>query len=245
MARKIALIADIHANDVALASVLEVIARDGVDDFVCLGDVAGTGPQPKAVIERVRSLECRMVRGNVDDFLLDPTRDRDSEDDFTATIADIDEWCLGQLDSNDLEFVSSFEPVVDLKLDGGKSLLCYHGSPASNNDVIKETTPDEDLERMFVGRDHALYAGGHTHFQMLRRFRTAMVINPGSVGMAYDRTQGDVLFAPWAEYALLTASGDGLSVDYRRVPYDKSLVAQAVAESGMPHAQWLAAEWSR
>jgi hypothetical protein len=37
----------------------------------------------------------------------------------------------------------------------------------------------------------------------------------------------------------------GLSIDLRRVEYDKSLIAEAVRSSGMPHAEWLATEWSR
>ena len=44
---RIALISDLHANEVALAAVLADIARVGVDQIVCLGDVATLGPHPE------------------------------------------------------------------------------------------------------------------------------------------------------------------------------------------------------
>jgi predicted phosphodiesterase len=48
---RIALISDIHANEVALRAVLAEIRRTGVDQVICLGDVATLGPRPNAVIE--------------------------------------------------------------------------------------------------------------------------------------------------------------------------------------------------
>jgi predicted phosphodiesterase len=44
---------------------------------------------------------------------------------------------------------------------------------------------------------HAIFAGGHTHFAMVCRFGAAFVINPGSVGMAYDRTGPADVFLKW------------------------------------------------
>jgi predicted phosphodiesterase len=244
---RVALIADVHANDMALERVLDAIGRDGVDGIVCLGDVAGTGPQPAAALERLRATGCRTVMGNVDDLMLHPVRSPADEDEFLGRFLDIDEWCRAQLDRTLLDYVASFEALVEVALDDDRSLLCYHGSPRSFNDVIRDTTPGEELDGYFAGRECALYAGGHTHFQMLRRHRTALVVNCGSVGMAYDRTHPDaeVRLASWAEYALVSSDRGGLSVDLRRVAYDKGEVARAVRASGMPHADWLADEWSR
>ena len=44
---RVALLSDIHDNDVALRAVLADIKRQGVDQIVCLGDVATLGPPPK------------------------------------------------------------------------------------------------------------------------------------------------------------------------------------------------------
>ena len=68
---RIALISDIHANEVALRAVLVEIRRTGVDQIICLGDVATLGPRPNAVIEILGELGCRCIMGNHDEFLLD------------------------------------------------------------------------------------------------------------------------------------------------------------------------------
>jgi predicted phosphodiesterase len=55
----IALIADIHGNLTALEAVLEALAHEHPDQIVCLGDVAATGPQPREVLDRLRTLAVR------------------------------------------------------------------------------------------------------------------------------------------------------------------------------------------
>jgi hypothetical protein len=68
---RIALISDIHADEAALRAVLADIRRTGVDQVICLGDVATLGPRPNAVIEILGELGCRCIMGNHDEFLLD------------------------------------------------------------------------------------------------------------------------------------------------------------------------------
>ena len=48
---RVALISDLHSNLVAVRAVLADIRRTGVDQIICLGDVANLGPAPNAVIE--------------------------------------------------------------------------------------------------------------------------------------------------------------------------------------------------
>jgi predicted phosphodiesterase len=60
---RIALISDIHANEVALRAVLTVIHRTGVDQIICLGDVATLGPRPNTVIEILGEPDCLCIMG--------------------------------------------------------------------------------------------------------------------------------------------------------------------------------------
>ena len=69
---RIALISDLHGNEVALKAVLTDITRIGADQIISLGDVACLGPQPSAVIQMLQDLGCTCVLGNHDEFLLDP-----------------------------------------------------------------------------------------------------------------------------------------------------------------------------
>jgi predicted phosphodiesterase len=63
---RIALIADIHGNVVALDEVLAELEEKAVDQIVCLGDVAAGGPRPVETLERLRELDCPVVMGNAD-----------------------------------------------------------------------------------------------------------------------------------------------------------------------------------
>ena len=70
---RIGLIADIHGNLIALETVLAELAREPLDQMVCLGDVAALGPQPGEALARLRALGCPVVMGNTDAWLLAPS----------------------------------------------------------------------------------------------------------------------------------------------------------------------------
>ena len=89
-------------------------------------------------------------------------------------------------------------------------------------------------------------AGGHTHLQMARQIDEAMLINPGSVGMAYDRTAEDkVELAAWAEYAVLMLAEDAFRVELRKVAFDVEAHRTAIRRSGMPYADFWTSAWAR
>ncbi len=69
---RIALISDIHGNEIALRTVLKEIDEEAVDAIYCLGDVAPLGPHPRETIDIVRSRGIPCVMGNHDEFLLLP-----------------------------------------------------------------------------------------------------------------------------------------------------------------------------
>ena len=67
---RIALVADVPGNAVALDVVLARLDTEQPDHIVCLGDVATPGPDPIGVIGRLRALNCSVVMGNWDEWLL-------------------------------------------------------------------------------------------------------------------------------------------------------------------------------
>jgi predicted phosphodiesterase len=245
MSLTIALIADIHGNLAAFDAVLDALAREQLDQIVCLGDVAAMGPQPHEVLHRLRGLSCPVVMGNADAELLDPASMETTNDD-ARRFADITHWGAAQLDDADRDFISSLRPTVELSLGSGGSLLCCHGSPRGYNDVIVATTPDDDLDGMIAGHDATIIAGGHTHVRLLRAYQGREIVNPGSVGLAYQFfPDGSVRVPPWAEFAILSYADDAsVSVSFRRVSYDRDATVRAMAEREMPHAAWWAADWS-
>jgi predicted phosphodiesterase len=245
--RRIALISDMHGNAVGLDAVLAELRTERFDAVVCLGDVAQGGPQPAACVDRLRELGCRCVFGNSDEFLLtlDPGAEALDEERLARLVA-VGEWSAQQLGRERLDFLRNFEPTVGIELDGGRSLLCFHGSPSSNEDVILPDTQREDVERMIGGRSADVFAGGHVHLQWIRRLGRSAWFCVGSAGLAYEHGVPDdeLRFDPWAEFAVLTSEAGRLGVEFRRVAFDAEKVVRAYRESGMPDAERSAAMWS-
>lgn len=96
--QKLAILADIHGNLLALEAVLAKIDAECIEHVVCLGDIATLGPQPREVIARLRALGCSVVMGDIDAILLALQRDEstitmrdDGRDGWTNE--DFDRWC--------------------------------------------------------------------------------------------------------------------------------------------------------
>lgn len=245
----IAIISDIHGNAVALEAALADIAAEGIDQIVCLGDVAATGPQPREVLARLRALGCPVVMGNTDDWLLRPTTG-EAGDELSRHFEEFDQWCAAQLTDDDRAYLRTFQPTIQVSLGPAGMLLGYHGSPRSYSDVVLPTTPDDAIDQMFEGFRAAIMVGGHTHRPMLRRHRDVILLNPGSVGRSLNPVApaDQVRNAPWAEYAVVEAERGRLRVDLRRVAFDFEEWARTMRASGAPEAEWWIAgrrgEWA-
>jgi predicted phosphodiesterase len=212
---RLALISDQHANDVAFRAALEDIERIGVDDIVCLGDVAQGGDEPAATLDRLAAVGCDTVLGNADAFLLEvPT---DSNEPVTEQQLARREWTLSQLDATHLDQIRSFAPFLGREIEGVR-MLFFHASPRNYEDVLLPEFGDDALQP-FLGQDAALLAGGHTHLQWTRRIGGALFVNPGSVGLSWDRHTDPPVLRSLAEWALVTVTDGSVAVEFRQVPY--------------------------
>ncbi len=241
---RIALISDIHANEVALQAVLDDIEKIGVDQLVCLGDVATLGPAPGAVLQTLQGLGCPCIMGNHDEFLLNPPLIHT----YTTSpkvLAAVD-WCRSQLSGEALDFLHTFQPHLTIPLEGQATLLLFHGSPQSHMDNILSTTSPEALDEWLGGRQAAVMAGGHTHIQMLRQHRGTLLVNPGSVGQPFEEfvVGKPPKLLPHAEYATIEATPRGITVTLRRVSLDKSVLRAAVGACEHPLRDWMLQQYA-
>ena len=239
---RIALVSDMHGNDLAFAAAVADLQRVGVDRIVCLGDALQGGAQPAQVAARLRDLECEVVLGNADALLLEVPAD--SPEPVTERLLEVREWTLRELGESGLELIRSFTPTVEVDEDAAR-ILCFHGSPRSYDDVLIPEWESATLEPFLDHGGFDLLAGGHTHKQWSRVLDGALFVNPGSVGLAYDhhQPQDDFRLTPVAEYAIVFVDRLGLGVEFRRVPYSYEELQAAILESGRPHADEFAAEW--
>jgi len=241
-AMRVGLISDIHGNLPALEAVLARLDGEELDRVICLGDIC-FGPQAHECLELVRARGWPVILGNWDSWSIEGFPRAD--DPVGIMLYEIGAWWATLLDDDDRDYVSSFVPTLELSLDGGLRMLCFHGSPQSFSDWIFATTPDSELEEMFAGHEASILVGGHTHLQMLRRFGPSMIVNPGSVGQPFSQWwPRPIQVAHWAEYGVIDSSGERVGVELRRVPYDVERLLSFLEQSGMPHARWWIDSWN-
>jgi putative phosphoesterase len=235
---RIALISDIHANEVALRAVLAEIRRIGVDQVICLGDVATLGPRPNAVIEILGELGCRCIMGNHDEFLLDAelVHTYSAAPQVVASI----NWSRCRLSRVELDFLRGFERSCEITL-AKSTVQLFHGSPRSHMEDILASTPPEALDAMLAGTTATVLAGGHTHIQMLRQHHGRLLVNPGSVGLPFkDYVAGRTpTILSHAEYAMIEEFDGVIGVSLRRLPLDKGELRQAQSDTEHPLGPWL------
>lgn len=232
----IALISDIHGNVVGLDAVLAELDRLRPDRVVCLGDVAATGPAPRECIARLRERGWPVVRGNTDDTLLRMAAGEEgaSDDPHKA----IDAWCAAQLEGDDLAFLRSLQPVIAFAVEG-KAVCCAHGSPRSYDDGVLPETPEAEFAPWLERHPAFLYAGGHTHVAMLRRYREGFLVNPGSVGLPFTHlADGSATTPGWAEFGVVRVDGGSVAIELRRIPVDRGRALALARERNMPHLNW-------
>lgn len=240
-----ALISDLHGNEVALRSVLDHIDRHGVDQVVCLGDVATLGPRPGEVIELIEEAGCVCVMGNHDTFLLDPDAIAGYVE--APVILDSVAWCRARLRRSDRRLLSAFRPTIELPLEGDGLMLACHGSPRSSTEDLLATTPTEEVEQMLSGHDVGVLACGHTHVQMLRQHRGRLLVNPGSVGLPFKEPispgRAPRILAH-AEYAVVESKGASIGITLHRVELDRAALRNALVDTDLPLRNALLKEYT-
>jgi putative phosphoesterase len=210
---RVAALADVHGNSVALEAVLADVARETVDLVVFCGDLTW-GPLPRETLALVRGLAtpARFVRGNAERALEEDEGERA-------------EWLRGLHSASDRELLRGFEEAVVVEIDGlGATRFC-HGSPRSDEEFVTERTPVERVREFLDGVFERVVVTAHTHVSHDRRVDAVRLVNPGSVGMPYEGRLG-------AYWALL-----GRDVEHRRTEYDVERAAALYRASGDPLAE--------
>jgi putative phosphoesterase len=225
---RVAIFSDIHSNLYALERVLESIERESVDLMLCGGDLVGYGPFPNEVINVVRERKIPTLMGNYDDgvgFNRDDCgcayRSRRE-----AELGEISlKWTISKVTVENKSFLRTLLGNTYYSWSGMR-ILHVHGSPRRINEYLYEDRPEKNLLRMLEPLKIDLLVCGHTHIPYHRIVGKIHIVNTGSVGKPKD---GD----PRACYALLEIE-DGLTVHFKRVPYDIDGTIQAIKSVGLP-----------
>jgi len=224
---RIALISDVHANLHALEAVCADAQVRGCTAMWDLGDRTGYGAFPDEVVQRLGTDRSAGVIGNYDVKVLSfcpGSIGRARPKNPTKLFAF--RWAYHQLSSQGRRILARLGRQQCLEL-AGRRVLMTHAGPGRPDHVVTPDTPDEALAELAAEVDADILLSGHSHRQVDRTVNGVRFINPGAVG----RPEGG---DPRACYAVLTADGDALDLEFVRLEYDWTAAAEAIRRKGLP-----------
>lgn len=211
----IGLISDIHGNAVALRAVLAELDAMGAEEILCLGDVAGYGPQINECCDLLTERGIRTLMGNHDYYL---AFDQPCPRSHTANL------CLDYQRATITRAHKTWLGGNPSHFDGYPGVRFVHGGW---HDPV-----DEYLYQLrasyFSELEGELFVSGHTHVQGLWRVGDKTYCNPGSVGQPRD---GDAR----AAFAVL----QGGAVELFRTSYDIDELAEVSRKAGFDERAYM------
>lgn len=230
---KIALLADIHGNSLALDAALSDLRAIGVDQYWVLGDLVALGPDPVGVLQRLDALDnCHVIRGNTDRYVV--TGDRPppfpealGTDQATirvfAEVAGTFAWTQGAITSTGwFDWLSHLPLELQVTLPDGTQCLGVHAAPGQDDGAgIDKGLSDPDVESIVAASQDHLICVGHTHQPINRRVGAWHIVNPGSI----SNPRRPVLAA---SYAILDATSAGYHIEHRLAEYDRDQIIRQV-----------------
>ncbi len=236
---KIALLADIHGNALALEAVLaDLSKRKGVDQVINLGDCVSGPLWPRETMELLQGLDAITVRGN---------HDRQVATLPVDTMIASDRYATSQITPQDREWLGTLPHSMVIK----PGIFACHATPDDDATYLLERIKNgglvRDAETAISARlgngvgDCKIVLVGHSHRPDNVQTRNGItIINPGSVGCpAYedeDPTHISESGSPHARYALLTIDENQPTalpdIEFLAVKYNHEKAARRAEENG-------------
>ena len=219
-----AIITDIHANEHALHTAIDIINnRNNIDQVICLGDCFTLGPSPKEVLELLLSIDnCIFIRGNHDRYLVEKlwTHERpslegmDPDDPLCQAIVANNKWSFEQIGQAGIDFIKTMH--IAHREQVGHVLVEFTHAWYERDD--QPPTIHESLNwRNHVSRINSLikqfiFIHGHSHIPRNESKEDLTILCQGSIGLPFDEDQRGAV-------AFLTV-GDSFKWEVVRFKYD-------------------------
>lgn len=223
MIERMAVISDIHGNMPALEAVIDDIENRNITRIICLGDLAGKGPSPAEVVDKIQDYCEVIIKGNWDYYL---TEQASSE---------VLSWHRKELGVERLKYLKELPLYHEFYISGKLLRLC-HASPNNLFHRVYLSTEQGMRLKLFeptptlnVVADVVGY--GDIHSAHIDHFMGKTIFNVGSVGNPLDGTQ--------ASYGIIEGELDGKNgqpfiISLVKVPYDIELAIEHSNSTDLP-----------
>jgi len=208
----------------------QMVYHRSIQKVYCLGDLVGYGPDPEAVIHRVKEEGIETLMGNYDDAVgynkkscgCSYAPGKETE------VGDLSlRWSIEHTSDAAKNFLRRLPKRIEFKKEDVRFLL-VHGSPL--DELLEYITPDTPVRRLKeIARavDADVIVSGHTYLPMVEWVQGKLFLNPGSVGRPKD---GD----PKASYLLMNIENGVTSWSFVKVPYDVKTTCEKIIQRGLP-----------
>lgn len=200
---KIAVLSDIHSNNIALMACMDYIEQQAVDGVIFLGDNVSDCPDPQTTLALIGQMDQTYrtwhINGNREEYFLGRA----------AGIEPYNQWTYSsekgsllytyeRLTKEDLALFRTRSNQDLVQIAGTEPIRIVHGSPKHTRELLYPATESADF---YLEQSDAQYLlCGHTHRQYAYEKGGRLLLNPGSVGVAIGvRHQAHMSMLEWED----------------------------------------------
>lgn len=228
---KLAFISDIHGNAIALDAVLQDIQQKNVDKVLVLGDICYRGPEPQRAFDLVRALNCNVIKGNADEWVVRGVQRGEVPDHVLELMNKERDWIASQLSNESIDYLRELPTQLNLEVEGIQ-IHAFHATPDSLFEVVPPTASDETILEKLVPSEADLYIYAHIHKPYIRFINGKCIVNIGSVGLPFDGLNK-------ASYSIVEINESSIQTSNVRVNYDVQKVVEQYKNVEYPNAEMM------
>ncbi len=220
----VAALGDIHSNYIAFERCLQAVEKVGAQVILFMGDYVSDCACPQKTMTLIRRcmdrFDCRFVRGNREQYLLDHRAGKGSWQPGTGGGSLL--YTYRRLTGEDLDFFSSMPVTRRDAFDGLPAVLCCHGTP---DDLRGWMEAQPERAQVYLDQaDAGLLVCAHTHRPGVYPLERGVMVNTGSVGVT---TEPGLI-----QFALLHGEGGSWRPELVSIPYDVEAVIDTFSHDG-------------
>ena len=236
---KIAIITDIHGNELALRAVLNDIDKQtDIEEIWCLGDMIAMGPDTNEVLDLLFSRpDILMITGNHDEAILSLKLGEGHPVSYKHTF-EHHQWIADHLSSRNVKRLKKLPRIIQKNVNGIRILgIHYHIEEEKKSAHIKEEPFHsilegtlENMEKMYSSYPADIICFGHHHPEHVFSNEKQIYINPGALGVSKGTT---------APYAIIDVTTPSPSITIHQIKYDKKSFLEKFNELDVPQRETL------
>ena len=224
---RIAVMADIHSNHIALETCFAEAQRRNAEIFIFLGDYLGDLAYPQKTLEYLDGIKkkypCIFIRGNKEDYWINHKNGKHR--DWVWEAGRSGSGMLAYVYNHlTLEQIENFEKMpisMTMRYQGFPDFVICHGSPWKTNESMRE---DYDyIDELTKRLETELTICAHFHIQSKYIRNGKLVINPGAVGVPL-RSNGQ------AQFMMLEGISGKWETEFITLQYDRERAIQEMDE---------------